>query len=554
MCVAFIAKDDRKPLMTSANQLPRKQNLLLGLGIFIAAFLILVITDKNISITWDEPAYMMAGESYAEWFGRLVQNPSYALSEHGIRAYWDDNHEHPPFSKIWSGLVWTAVKSFLPDLTAHRLGNIILNSLLFAMLYFLVQGEYGWWVGLLASIFLFSMPRVFFHAHLSALDLVAATMIMGVVLLFWRTRNNSAWWVDIALAVLWGLAVATKVNAVFVFFVLLIWVPIFHRKGVMERRLFVMGALAIGVFLFSWPWLYHETLARIDEYVRFLTIDHWEIGQWYFNEFYMPPPWHFAFVMTAVVVPFTLFILFFVGIGRVVVQKVERPFGFYLLLNGFVPMLVLAIGQSMVYDNDRLFIGSMPFIAALSAIGFYAIIRFLERWLTGRAQQAVVVVLATLILLPHLWSMVRLYPHLLSYYTEAIGGVAGAVDMGLEATYWNETYNEVIDYLNENAVPGDTVYVDRWSHDTMIYYQLQGQLRDDIFFASPSPTTSLFDSRYRTVTQNFAMTDFVVFQNRGTSYGELGLDSPYAKWIAQREPKFEMTTHDGVRLIAIYQR
>lgn len=539
--------------MTSTTQLSRKHNLLLGLGIFLAAFVILLITDRNISITWDEPAYMTAGESYAAWFGELVQNPSYALSEQGIERYWEANNEHPPFSKIWSGLVWTAVNSFLPDLTAHRLGNILLNSMLFAMLYFLVQGQYGWWVGLLASIFLFSMPRVFFHAHLSALDLAAATMITAVVLLFWRTRNNSAWWVDIALAVLWGLAVATKINAVFVFFVLLIWTPIFHRKGFMERRLFVMGALAIAVFLLSWPWLYHDTLGRIDEYIRFLTVDHWEIGQWYFNEFYMPPPWHFAFVITAVVVPFTLFILFFIGIGRVLARKEERPFGVFLLLNGFVPMFVLAIGQSMVYDNDRLFIGSMPFIAALAAIGFYAVSQFLSRWLSGRAQQVVIVSLAALVLLPHLWSTARLYPHLLSYYTEAIGGVSGAVDMGLEATYWCETYDEAIAYLNENAVAGDTVYVDEWSHDVMIYYQLQGQLRDDIFFTSPLPTTSIFDNRIRTVAQNFILTDFVIFQNRGTSYGEFGLDGPYAKWLALQEPEFEMV-HDGVRLMAVYRR
>ena len=539
--------------MMEANQLSRKNNLLVAFGIFLFAFVVLFITEKNISITWDEPDYMTAGESYAAWFAQLGQDPGYALSDEGIEMYWSANKEHPPLDKIWSGMVWSAVKSFLPDLTAHRLGNIILNSLLFALLYLLVQDVYGWWVGLMASGFLFSMPRFFFHAHLSALDVVAVTMIMGVVLLFWKTRQNRSWWIDIALAVIWGLAVATKVNAVFAYFVLVIWVLAFQRQRVMARRLLVMGVLAIPVFFLSWPWLYHNTLDRVWAYILFITVDHWEIGQWYFNQFYMPPPWHFPFVITAVILPLSLFILFLVGLGRVLVRKAERPFGWYLILNGFVPMLAIAIGQSMVYDNDRLFIGSMPFMAALAAVGFYAVVQFLQQRMTGRALSLVVGLLVVIVLLPQLWKTVSLYPHLLSYYSEAVGGVAGATKMGLEGTYWCETYNEVLDYLNENAEAGDVVYIDPYSHNVMYYYQRQGQLRDDIQFTSTYPAASIFDEEIKTVQRPFSRADFVVFQNRGTTFGAEGLDSPYANWLAKQEPDFEFAYGD-VPLIAVYQK
>ena len=539
--------------MTEANQLSRRNNLLVALAIFLFVFVALFITDRNISITWDEPAYTLAGESYATWFQELVQDPGYALSEEGIETYWTANHEHPPLDKIWSGLVWLGARSFLPDLTAHRLGNIILNSLLFALLYLLVQDVYGWWVGVLASVFLFSMPRVFFHAHLSALDLAAATMIVAVVLLFWKTRQNPSWWVDIVLGLVWGLAVATKVNAVFAYFVLVIWALVYQRQRLMARRLLVMGGLAIPIFLLSWPWLYHDTMARVWEYVLFITVNHWEIGQWYFNQFYMPPPWHFPFVITAVIVPLSLFILFFIGVGRVLVRKAERPFGWYLILNGFVPMLAIAIGQSMVYDNDRLFIGSMPFMAALAAVGFYAVVQFLQQRMTGRALSLVVGLLVVIVLLPQLWKTVSFYPHLLSYYSEAVGGVAGATKMGLEGTYWCETYNEVLDYLNENAEAGDVVYIDPYSHNVMYYYQRQGQLRDDIQFTSTYPATSIFDDAIKTVQRPFSRADFVVFQNRGTTFGAEGLDSPYANWLAKQEPDFEFAYGD-VPLIAVYQK
>ena len=234
-------------------------------------------------------------------------------------------------------------------------------------------------------------------------------------------------------------------------------------------------------------------------------------------------------------------------------KKEERPFGLFLLLNAFVPMLALAVGQSMVYDNDRLFIGAMPFIAALAAIGFFAAVNLLQRWLAGRRLQVSTGLLVAAVLLPQLWAVSSLYPHLLSYYSEGIGGVGGAVKLGLEATYWCETYNEVLAYLNEHAEPDDIVYVTPYSHDVMIYYQRQGLLRDDIHFAAPFNIPSVFDESIFTTLTPFNWADFVVFQNRGTSYGEMGLDSPIARWMAIQEPDYELA-HDGVPLIRVYKQ
>jgi hypothetical protein len=125
--------------------------------------------------------------------------------------------------------------------------------------------------------------------------------------------------------------------------------------------------------------------------------------------------------------------------------------------------------------------------------------------------------------------------------------------MGLEVTYWCETYNEVLDYLNENAEPGDIVHIAPWSHDIMIYYQLQGQLRDDIMFTVPFPTTSLFGDDIEISTRPFTSADFIVFQNRGTTFGPEGFDSPLARWLALYEPDFVMA-HGDVSLIEVYQR
>ena len=71
----------------------------------LLTLVVLLISAPDIGLTWDEPAYIAASESYVAWIGELVSDPGYALSSEGIDQYWTVNHEHPPLDKIWSGLV-----------------------------------------------------------------------------------------------------------------------------------------------------------------------------------------------------------------------------------------------------------------------------------------------------------------------------------------------------------------------------------------------------------------------------------------------------------------
>ena len=476
-----------------------------------------------------------------------------ALSDEGIEEYWTVNHEHPPVDKIWSGIVWRAVRSVLPDLTAHRVGNMALSSLCLALTACLVQEAFGRWAGLAASLFLFTMPRFFFHSHLAALDVPATTLTVATAALFWKTRGKKDWYVDVSLGVLWGAAVGTKINAVFLLPTLLLWVLLFHRRLRSFVRLAVMGGVAVGVFFGSWPWLYRQTVERTLDYIRFLTVDHWEIGQWYLHRFTMPPPWHFPFVITAAVVPTASLMLFFIGTGRVLRRRSERKMGGFLLLNALAPLVAVAIGQSMVYDNDRLFMPAMPFMAALSAIGLETAAGAIRGRVTGAAARRMGVgALAAAAFLPQVLAAASLYPHLLSYYSSLVGGLSGATELGLETTYWCETYGETLDYLNRNAPEGAVVWVAPGSHNVMIYYQLHGRLRKDIRFTAETVRPSVLDEEISTVAVPFQRASLIVYQNRQTTLGPAGYGSDLATWLDERTPGFEVQ-YDGTPLIRVYQ-
>jgi hypothetical protein len=449
----------------------------------------------------------------------------------------------------------------LDDLTAHRLGNILLSSALVGLVYWAAShGAEGdgttladrTVAGLAAAVALITMPRFFFHAHLAALNAPAATTIFATACLFWGTRERTDLRTDCLLGLMWGITLGTKINAVVVPIAAGLWTLLFQRHLYLFRRLIVMGLIGAPISLVAWPWLYHETMPRLLEYVRWVTVDHWKIGQWYLGRFTMPPPWHFTLVMTFAVVPLTLTLLYLLGTARTAVNKRLRPLGGLLVLGALTPMALMMVAEE-VYDNERLFMPTFPFLAALAGLGFGWIAQGLRQATTriGKARwlPASVLLAAGALLAPHLVSAGELYPHLLSYYSEAIGGLPGATRLHLETTYWCETYAAALPYLNATAKPGQSVWIQPWSHDVMHYYQLHGKLRPELLISWPQGGSSAFASEgawgYRV---SLSEADYVVLQFR-----QSGFDEDTVDWVREHTPSYTLI-RQGVPLMAIYAK
>lgn len=525
--------------------------------ISIFVLILLVATASNIGLTWDEPAYIAASEAYIHWYGDVFTNPTEAFTDESITNAWSINKEHPPLDKVWSGFVWSIAKNFTNDLLAHRLGNMILVAILAGLLYYWIQNSYGQVAGFASVAAFLTMPRFFFHAHLSALDVPAAFSAVVITFLFWITLNKTDWKWGIWLGVVWGLALATKINAAFVIVTIALWLLIFRREKNLFVRLLIMGITAIPVFFIAWPWLYHHTIDRLVEYILFITVNHWEIGQYYLGQFFMPPPWHFGFVMLWAVLPITLTFLYFTGFISAARARQDNGLSWLLFLSALTPILAIAIGQSMVYDNERLIMVSFPFLAALCGIGFAylasLIEKFASRWNKPVLVRSGIVILALIAFVPQLISMMRLFPHLLSYYGEGVGGLRGATSLGLETTYWCESYQLALPILNEQTQPGDLVWVDPWSHDVMIYYQTQGYLRDDIYIMAPARVQSVLGAdKPMPVPRIMNEADWYVVQSRQTTLGEMVDKNPMLQIFAAQEVVYEYQ-YDGVTIFALYR-
>jgi len=517
-------------------------------GLAIFTIVLLVATAPQIGLTWDEPTYIVAAETYPAWYSELIHRPSYALSAEGVSKYWEISHAHPPFSRVWSGFVWLAARHMFDDLTAHRLGNILLVGMLMALLYLLVAQHYGRMAGLIAAIALLTMPRFFFHAHLAALDVPVATMIFAVMYTFWLGRDKHGFKWTLLLGLVWGLALATKIHAFFIpTIVLPAWVLIFQRRRYLIIRLILMGLIGVGFFLLSWPWLYHDLSQRLISYVGFMTTTRSPVDQFYLGRFYAPPPWHFPFVITIVVVPFAILVLSAIGATSMMRNRDDRRLGVFLLLGLFGSLVIFTTGLGQVFDNERFMMPVFPYIAALAGIGFVRVIPVVERLLSNTRIQLrrpqLVASMVAMLFAPHLLLASAFYPHLLSYYSELIGGPYGAKLLGFETTYWCETIPAVLPYLNAHAKPGDVI----WAQciDVLTYYQLHNQLRKDLQIAEGPNAVSAFPG-YQLNRATFDQADFVVLQNR-----QSGFYHALRKWMNARGPVYEFKFR-GLRLINVY--
>ena len=295
---------------------------------------------------------------------------------------------------------------------------------------------WGWFglhpiVGLLAPLLFLSTPRWFYHAHLAAFDMPVTAMVFLVTLSFWYSLSSFRWaW---ATAVIWGFAILTKHNALFLPVPLLAYWLIEGRRDIAVNRLtrsprqwlgislallavlcapvgllawratlvgvFLLGFLGLRVrlpriptafllmlpigltMLFSlWPKLWVDPYRALESYFSF-HLRHEHYLQYYLGSVLEVPPFPmaFPFVMTLFTVPALTLLVALVG-GVDLAGPVLRGFR-----NGYVlpRKRTLALGL-----NHRSRLGLYLFISTLFPVALIAlpttpIFGGVKHWMTG---------------------------------------------------------------------------------------------------------------------------------------------------------------------------
>ncbi|MCL2823781.1 MAG: glycosyltransferase family 39 protein [Polyangiaceae bacterium] len=469
----------------------------IGAFLAISVTIWLLLTAGDIGFTRDEGMYFHATARYSEWFKLLVSNPSEAIDYKAVTKYWAYNQEHPSFIKTLFSLSWMGLHKHwgvIEQSYAFRLPAMMMCGLSVWVTYLFGARAYNRRAGIIAAALFIFIPRVFFHAHLACFDIPVVAMWTICLYVYWRSIERGGVWWAITAGIVYALTLETKHNSWIIPLVVVphaIIVILSHIHG--QRKapiihasstLLAMGIIGPLLFWALWPWIWYDTLARLQGYFNFqYNHVYYNIEFLGKNYFSAPSPRSYVPVMIFATVPTITLLLSWIGVFDQVRKaiawaktRIKEPHK--LLPFQSHPNLLFAIAivgavspwflsKTPIYGGTKHWMTAYPFIALFAAHGLDLVLKSLTpklmrfpSWTQALAKTAVVAIA----LAAPLAITIHAHPFGLTSYVPMVGGTKGGASLGLNRQFWGyTTQNASEQYLAEYAPQRATVYI----HDTI---------------------------------------------------------------------------------------
>jgi 4-amino-4-deoxy-L-arabinose transferase-like glycosyltransferase len=440
---------------------------------------------------------------------------------------------------------------------------------------------YGRRAGLVAAVLLGLMPRVFFHSHLSCFDVPMMSVWILCVYVHWRALDTRSLAWALAAGFVFGLALETKHNGWFLPFALVPHALFVQRREILRAlgagrvaiptSLVSMALIGPIVFLGLWPYLWNDTLARVQAYFEFhLNHEYYNIEYLGRNYFGPPSPKSYLPVMVLATVPTVTLLLFGIGaLERALVgarrcarwvrerlgigdraKRASRLWDLFreeprdrletdllLLFSIAVAIGPFFLPKTPIFGGTKHWLPAYPAMALFAGRGFdrvrAAMGRALprldrRRWIGAQAGLFASVVLAPLAITVHS------HPFGLSTYVPLVGGTAGGATLGLNRQFWGYTSQDAAtEYLNPKAPRGATVFIHDTTWDAWSRMQQEGRIRSDL-----RPVGTPQEAQIALVQHELHMNE--VDYSIWTAFGSVS-------------PSY-IVLHDGVPIVSVYRR
>lgn len=447
---------------------------------------------------WTDDArfYVPAAAAYGTWLeqaalGAVTLDAS-AFSRGRLDAAFGVNREHPPVAKYVMSLGWLAFHRWtglLDEVAACRVGIAALWAWACALVWRMVRARLSRAAAFVAAVGLATMPRFLFHGHVETLDLAVAAFLVATFDALLRYLETPSWRTGALTVLYFALALGAKLNAPFFAGAALLFVVLADPPRRRDTELVLaplplalVGMLAVSPLLTvaAWPWLWFDTLARLNAYALF-HLQHYGILFYFRGTLYgdTPAPWSAPWLMTALTVPLPLFVLGVWGAALAAralwrrtssrlprfadAEALREPaarMGALALMQALAQLVAVSLPGVPVYGGVKLFLPAFPFLAILAGWAFAQIERELGREALAPARRAALVWgTAALVLLPGLLGAAAYRGALLSYYNELAGGLRGATRAGFERQYYDLAYAEIGEALARHLPQGGAVAV-----------------------------------------------------------------------------------------------
>lgn len=353
--------------------------------------------------------------------------------------------------------------------------NVLLAGLLTWVFFRFLDRRFGLVTATVAVGLLLTSPRVVCDLMANVKDFPLMVVFSLALLAFYRAWERGSVGGVVLAGGLWGLALATKANAVFLPLVPLGLVLAVPSGWPRPRRQLVWalcgaGVLGILVMIAVWPYLWTDPLGRLIEHARFLTERHRTTRA----ESLAP-----ALEAVLLTTPPVFLGLFALGCGPLFarLRRREGPAWLLALWLADIPIRYLLPG-AINYDGVRHFLELFPPMAAVAGLG--------AAWLAGqtarlgRSAQALKATVTALLLAPGAWATLSTHPFQIAYWNLFAGGPAGAFARGFPQAgdYWGMSYRQGLEWIGANAPEGSLLAVPVIEHAVRLVAPLR--LRGDV--------------------------------------------------------------------------
>lgn len=542
----------------------RDRRRLLGAAIVAALLAFAVPALDQYNVTWDEAlGDLFFGQRYFSFYGSF--DPVYLDFEadpypEGHRPdlrrspFRDRPWEHYPVGATLGAAISTVLSrglGWLDPYDGYHAANLLLASLLAWVFFRFLAERFGLLAATAALGLLLSSPRVFCHLMANIKDfplMVFFTLALVVFSGAWEAGSGRGL---LAAGALWGVALGTKANALFLPLVplglaVLGGLPDAWRGRRARLLLTCLGAGLLGVVVMVavWPYLWADPIGRLAENLRFVVLRKGTTR-----------PESFAPVLQAIVLttPPAFLALFAAGLAPAVKLALRGRRDALLLLVWIAAVLARYLApQAVNYDGVRHFLELFPAMAAIAGLGAAWLAKQLAQFLAAPARRVFAAAsprrlragFLVLMLLPGLWALLRAHPFQIAYWNVFAGGYAGARAAGLPQAgdYWGASYRLGLRWLNDNAPPDALLAVPVIEHAVRLV--APERLRDDILLLPITiPHTPRIppDRLERTRQAARSRPLFVMFVERRDWLNELMRDclerlEPEVEWRLEGEP------------------
>ena len=444
-----------------------------------AGLLLLLFVGQGIAFlransqTSDESFHLLAGYTYVERgeFHLNVEHPPLIKQLGGWAVKLRYGLELPPghvpareVGRAGVRFLYQSDASFEGILTAARLPNLLLGTLLVVAIGCWAWRIWGWQAGLVGLALAAFEPNLVAHSSLLTTDTGLALFWLLVFWLAWEHAKEPSWARLVGVGVAMGLAFATKFSAVALPGVLglavLAWVlaggsfplrPSVRPASLGGRLLeaFLAGTLVVVVALAIVPPFY-----GFEDYRYWLkgverVLGHMETGHaTYLLGEYGTEGWpHYFLVAFLVKTPVGTLLLVLAGLlffraGR----PLERREALFVVLPALIYLALVSRARLAIGVRHLLPMYPLLFVAASRL----ATVRFRRAWL---APALIAVALAATAL-----SSLRVAPHQIAYFNELVGGPArGHLYLNDSNLDWGQDLGNLASWLREENA--GTIYL-----------------------------------------------------------------------------------------------